>query len=311
MRSLPFLVTSMLLFCSPAQAWWDEGHMQIAYVAYKQLDPAVRDKADALLKLNPDYATWTAGAPSGMENVYAFVCAATWADDIKEKQNYLNGKVTDANAGQNVGYSDLSKHDYWHYKDILFSPDGTNLPAAPPVDAVIQLKKMIAVLPSSSGATDDLRSYDLVWMLHLVGDLHQPLHAVSRYTAHIAGADGDRGGNEEHVIPATGETIALHAYWDRIFGGYSSVFGAIYDATHNGISSITPNDAMARNIDPDAWAQESFELAKQNAYATPIRTDKTAVELTRDYETKARNVARSQAALAAARLANLLNQILR
>src|SRR5262249_47045394 len=140
---------------------------------------------------------------------------------------------------------------------------------------------------------------------------HQPLHAVSRYTAHIAGANGDRGGNEEHVIPATGETIALHAYWDRAFGSYSSVFGAIYDATHDGIASITPDDAKARNLDPDAWAQESFELAKQNAYATPIRTDKTAVKLTRDYETNARNVARSQAALAAARLAKLLNQVLR
>jgi hypothetical protein len=63
-------------------------------------------------------------------------------------------------------------------------------------------------------------------------------------------------------------------------------------------------------LDPDVWAQEGFDLAKQNAYADPIRTDKTAVELTRAYETNARNVARDRAALGAARLANLLNQVL-
>jgi hypothetical protein len=311
MRAFTVLAMTLLIFCcAPAQAWWDEGHMQIAYIAYTKLTPAVKDRADALLKLNPDYATWIAGAPAGMESEYAFVHAATWADDIKLKPNYHYGKVTDADAGQNVGYSDFVNHDYWHYKDILFTPDGTPLPAPVPVDAVTQLNKMIAVMPSSSGATDDLRSYDLSWTLHLVGDLHQPLHVIARYTAQIGGAVGDRGGNEEKVIPATGETIALHAYWDRIFGGYSSVFGAVNDATHDGIAGITPDAAKAGILDPDVWAQEGFDLAKQNAYADPIRTDKTAVELTRAYETDARNIARDRAALGAARLANLLNQVL-
>ena len=39
---------------------------------------------------------------------------------------------------------------------------------------------------------------------------------------------GDAGGNAEIVIPATGETIALHAYWDRSFGGYYSPSGAVF-----------------------------------------------------------------------------------
>jgi hypothetical protein len=76
---------------------------------------------------------------------------------------------------------------------------------------------MISALPASSGASDDVRSYDLVWILHLVGDAQQPLHAVGRFTASIP--NGDSGGNAESVIPATGETIALHAYWDRINRG--------------------------------------------------------------------------------------------
>ncbi|MGY4629929.1 S1/P1 nuclease [Bradyrhizobium sp. USDA 4486] len=151
------------------------------------------------------------------------------------------------------------------------------------------------------------------WTLHLVGDLHQPDHAIARYTAQLPDNGGDRGGNAEKVIPATGETILLHAYWDSLFGGYSPVFGAITDAEDkfNGLKNVVPDSAKAQILDPATWAQESFELARQNAYAAPIPNDTTPVQLTRDHETNARNVARNQAALAAARLANLLNQMLK
>jgi hypothetical protein len=55
---LAIMISSLLslvaLPLNSALAWWDEGHMQIADVAYKRLDPAVKDKVDGLLKLNPD-----------------------------------------------------------------------------------------------------------------------------------------------------------------------------------------------------------------------------------------------------------------
>ena len=297
---------------APASAWWDEGHMQIAYVAYRHLDPPVRERADALLRLNKDYARWTAAAPDeATAKLHAFVHAATWADDIKtHPYGYRRDDATSPTAGQNVGYSDMNQHAYWHFKDIVFSPDGTTLPPVDPVDAVTQARLMIAALPAASGVSDDIRSYDLVWLLHLVGDLHQPLHAVARATHDIP--DGDRGGNSEMVIPATGETLPLHAYWDRIFGGYSSPFGAVFDADdRGGLSSVLPDGQAALISDPQRWAEESFALAKQFAYAAPVPLGKEAVQLSRDYETNARNVARSQAALAAARLANLLNAALR
>jgi hypothetical protein len=75
--------------------------------------------------------------------------------------------VNSATAGQNIGYSDHNQHAYRHFKDINFSPDATPLPLPDPVDLVIQLNLMIAALPASSGASDDVRSYDLVWILHL------------------------------------------------------------------------------------------------------------------------------------------------
>ena len=272
---------------------------------------SVKDRVDALLKLNADYPKWTAGAPhEKTAKLYAFVHAATWADDIKTKEyGYTRDSVDSVTAGQNIGYTDHNQHAYWHFKDINFSPDGTPLPPPDPVDLVTQLKLMIAALPASSGASDDVRSYDLVWILHLVGDAHQPLHAVGRYTASIP--NGDAGGNAESVIPATGETIALHAYWDRIFGGYSSPYGAIFDAdAKDEIASIAVNKT-AQISDPEAWIEESAELAKQFAYAPPVSTGTNAVLLTREYETSARNIARSRAALAAARLANLINNALK
>ncbi|MHC2485032.1 S1/P1 nuclease [Rhizobium leguminosarum] len=118
--------------------------------------------------------------------------------------------------------------------------------------------------------------------LSAVGDVHQPLHAVTlfddRFTKiHEAEHEpdtGDRGGNEINVIPANGTSVNLHAYWDSEFGGYSTVFGALFDGfdtkTVDGVVVSTPNIPAppadkAAISDPSAWAQESFELAK--AYA--------------------------------------------
>jgi hypothetical protein len=310
--SIALPVFLSLPLSAPASAWWDEGHMQIAYLAYKRLDPAVKDRADALLRLNPDYANWTCGAPdAATAKLYAFVHAATWPDDIKTKADYTDkhDDIDKLTASQNIGYSDKLRHQYWHFKDTLYSPDGTTLPSPDPVDAVTQLALMIAALPASSGASDDLRSYDLVWTLHLVGDLHQPLHAITRYTIALK---NDRGGNAETVVPATGESIPLHSYWDRMFGGFASVPGVIFDADEKGgLAEVVPNEKAAKIIDPSVWARESYELAKTYGYADPVGRGQEAAALTRAYETSARTVARSQAALAAARLANLLNEVLK
>ena len=95
-------------------------------------------------------------------------------------------------------------------------------------------------------------------------------------------------------------------------GAYSSPFGAVFDADdRDGPASPGVDVAAAPIADPELWIEESFELSKHYAYATPVSTAKNPVMLTREYETNARNVARTQAALAAVRLAILLNHALR
>jgi hypothetical protein len=184
--------------------------MQIAAVAYSQLTPVARAKADALIRQVPQYNAWVASWPPQKAAQYAFIRAATWADDIKKLEaGYGDDKPTDPAAGQNIGYFDALKHGYWHYMDIGFSTDGTPLEPANPVNAVTQIKVLATGLSTTSGLPDEVRSYDLVWLLHLVGDAHQPLHATARFSHDLP--NGDQGGNKQDVVPATGETIKLHA----------------------------------------------------------------------------------------------------
>lgn len=228
---------------------------------------------------------------------------------------------------QNIGYSDLLIHVYWHYKDIPFSTDGSPLAEADAVNALTQIKMFAAALPKAAGQSDDVRSYDLVWLLHLLGDVHQPLHATARFTKELrlkyqlAGTPdlGDRDGNDVTVSPATGETIPLHAYWGGLFGGYSTVSGAIFDSfvvkkvggeTRNISKLLPPTPESAAVADPELWLEESYQIAKKYTYAEPVLSAKGVAELGRKYETDARNVAEAQISLAAVRLANVINAAL-
>jgi hypothetical protein len=292
---------------APLSAWWDGGHMQIAAIAYSKLTPEAKDRVDALIKLNPDYKTWVGCFPPDQVNKLAFVRASVWADDIKEEPAYTDDGNSPTDSGS---YQDKLMHKYWHFMDTAFpTPDDTPTEPADPINALTQIKQFKAALPSSSGVTDDVRSYDLVWVLHLVGDAHQPLHSVSRFST--AFPHGDRGGNSEKVNPASGEVLPLHSYWDRMFGGYSTPQGAVRDADKSGLDNLPVDDNLAAISDPEKWFQESFELAKKFAYAEPVFSGTQPIELTREYETAARNISRSQAALAAQRLANMLNEAFR
>jgi hypothetical protein len=121
------------LTASPARAWWDGGHMQIAAVAYDHLDPAVRAKVEALIKLNPDYSKWIGGVADADRDRFAFVHASTWADDIKGEDGYTDSgdTPTSHNAARNIGYADKLRYKWWHYLDLLFRP--TEQPCVRPI----------------------------------------------------------------------------------------------------------------------------------------------------------------------------------
>lgn len=276
--------------------------MEIAALAYARLDPEIREAVDRLIKLNPEYAAWTADLADEDKAQVAFVRAATWADDIKSDPEYARDNVGDPTAGRNIGYADHLVHDYWHHIDIPFSPDGTEVTLPDVPNALTQVEALSATL--ASDASDDLKSYDLVWLAHLVGDLHQPLHATTRFTD---GLDDDHGGNAETVQPTNGPAVTLHAYWDGLLGDGLTPAQAISAA-----GNLPKPDPLEVAIDdPTQWVIESFAIAQNDAYTGLIGPGAGPFRLTRDYEAKALAIARDRAALAGARLARLLNAALR
>jgi hypothetical protein len=301
------------------------------------LTPEARAEATRLVRLNPDYQEWVAAVPKKPDGTredidrYTFIRASVWADDIKLRKAYQDAskgdEATNPGAGDNKGYADLLIHGYWHYKDIAFSVDGSKLADPDPINAATQIRAFTTDIAKTAGKSDDQRSYALVWLLHMVGDVHQPLHATALFNEELSlqwqmrpDVDlGDRGGNEIIVIPATGQQVKLHNYWDGMFGGYVTVFGAIFDGfvtrkvdgNAGNIQTILAAPATAAAItDPDEWIKESFELAKKYAYADPVLPAKPVVYLTREYETNARRVAERQISLAGARLARVINEAL-
>jgi hypothetical protein len=306
-----------VLLAVPAWAWGPIGHMSVAYVAYQRLTPTVKARVRDLLKLNPDYAIWEkqipAGAPAEDHDRMIFMFAATWPDDIKGEQQYSDDGTDGGNtpggaaSSQNVGYSDLLRHKYWHFIDIPFSPDGTKLPDTPTPNAQTQITAFRAVLTSSQ--TDELKSYDLVWLLHLVGDIHQPLHATTRVTT--AHPKGDTGGN---FVKLFGDASSnLHSYWDDLPGADCKYCNdkaqcanraSVYAKT---LPQISLKDA--HNTDVAAWVRESFELAKTRVYREPIEVADQPYTIVpaSAYETQAYKLAQRRVALAGARLAEILN----
>jgi hypothetical protein len=87
------------------------------------------------------------------------------------------------------------------------------------VNALTQIALFTKALKTSSD--DSIRSYDLTWLIHLVGDVHQPLHATTRFDKQTP--NGDAGGNLVHICsaaqmekdPGKGRTV-LHSFWDGL-----------------------------------------------------------------------------------------------
>lgn len=300
------LVATWILFlvASPALAWWFGGHMQIAAGAYRILDPTVKARVDKLIALNPKYGEWIWALADPDKAEAAFVHAATWLDDIKQDAGYQDDNVADSTAGQKVGYIDTKKRAYWHFVDIPFSADGS--PVCVP-NAPKALTPIVAFTESlsSPSTSDDVKSYDLVWLIHLVGDMHLPLHATARFSRLRV---DDRGGNEESVIiGTTGAPIKLHAYWDGLLGDKSDPKIAI------GASRLLlpPPGNLSSISNPAEWLIESFVIAQNSVYGGVIGDGPGPFYLSATYEDRVIRNVRERGSLAGIRLANLINGALK
>jgi len=275
-------------------AWGDEGHEIIAAIAYARLTPATRKAVDSLLASDQDTLT----SPD-------FVTRATWADRYRDADRTASKKQYNATR-------------QWHFVDIEIEggtldeacfhhpglPPGTPASAGPAKGCVVdKLDQFIAELRDPDTPTVE-RRLALKFLLHFVGDVHQPLHAADHH---------DSGGNAVAVLYAR-RTVPdkLHGYWDvhlvKALGSDPKMVAAALNKT------ITKEQARQWSQGtPSDWAEESFRQARAvvydfNGVGTFVdEQGHTGERLNALYDSRALPVVKEQLSKAGVRLAATLN----
>jgi hypothetical protein len=251
----------LLLAPVPAFAWGAEGHEVIAAIALRELSPAARARAAALL-----------GGDAML------IHDANWADEIRE-QRPETGR--------------------WHYVDIPLGAPGydprRDCAAGDCVVAQIENDRRMLGAPH---AAQQARIEALRFLVHFVGDIHQPLHAVD---------NDDKGGNAVRVY-MPGERTNLHRVWDA---AVVEALGTNADALAGDIDgAITPAQRKSWQAGtPADWANESYGIARDEIY--PMARGRRTMRLPASYPRAESAVVRQQLTRAGVRLAWLINNTLR
>jgi hypothetical protein len=155
-------------------------------------------------------------------------------------------------------------------------------------------------------APDPEKAIALCWILHITGDLHQPLHTVALFSQDLF-PEGDRGGNLIEVRQGP-DSRNLHYVWDSL----------VDDARDVDISGLRVRTTRAGSIDDTAietWVRQHANLARLNVYSGEIlrqliakrgRTRPPVVRVSDEYLERARGIAARQLVLAGGRAADLL-----
>ncbi len=289
--ALTVFAMSSLGSASPVRAWGDEGHEIVALVADHYLEPAVRARVNSIL----------AGDKTHLTPDTHIDHEATWADKFRDSD-------------RNTTKARYNRTHDWHFVDLeLSGPDlksacfgqpplrGTVAFNGPAEDCVVdKIDQFTAELKDPRTSRKE-RRYALQFILHFVGDVHQPLHASD---------NNDRGGNEETVTAPGLQAGNLHAFWDTRFvalqGSSETAIAAqlisnITDAQRARWSSGTAAD----------WAMESFDVAKTHSYGLlPSPASIHHYALPASYVTDAEAVVARQLSKAGVRLAFVLNNAL-
>ena len=291
MRRLPPLFLSCcFLVGSPAYCWWETGHQTVARIAAAHLTPAARTRVARILDV-PD-------APDAIAD--ALARASTWADETRND----------------------TKTGTWHYVDLALQDSKSDIALRCPQNNCAPARIGLFAAQLASRTTDARWSEldALRFLVHFVGDLHQPLHAVS---------DADLGGNCERLDPPVGNAKNLHALWDgEIVNAMTPSGKALTGELEREIQALNPQqqrDMAAGN--QDDWAWESHELAQRNIYwklhiplepaVFPVSCGEAPLAITEFqpridalYIDTMKPVVRLQLERAALRLAKLLNESL-
>jgi len=282
---------SFVLTPQSAIAWGDEGHKIIALVANRFLEAAVRTKIAAMLAADPGNLT-----------AHDIASEATWADRYRD---------SDRN-GARQRYEQTWR---WHFVNIELSDPNLDMPCNghPPLPAgtvasngpaqacVVDKIDQFAAELADPRTDPEERLVALKFVLHLVGDLHQPLHAAD---------DHDAGGNRKRVVAEGFRPGNLHHFWDvefveRLGTDPRQVTAAI-------VAGIADEQRRAWSAGTIwEWTMEAFELARRDAYGRLTGPSANGVyPLDTGYIDAAVKDVRMQLGRAGVRLAAVLNKAL-
>lgn len=300
------LVALLALSPQAGLAWNAAGHRLSAEIAWQQLDAATHAKLARLLRAHPDYERWLARGKGDSPEHSAFVEASTWADEIRRDRRFYHAE-NEAPTALLAGFPDMARHRRWHFANRPLAHAAHDRPEESQQKDKGELEARLTSLHKTvSHPRGDLgaRAYALPWLIHLVGDAHQPLHVVSRYDA--AGR-GDAGGNMLSVITPFHPHLSpmnLHAYWDDLPGA-PWLRGTRLEAAARALRELYP--APDETGTPQQWLQESWQIARDSAYPPG---DEAVPTISPAFHENAQEIARRRIAEAGYRLADLLRKAL-
>lgn len=299
------IILLVLTAATPGWAWNRAGHMvsgAMVYTLLKQQDADALARWTAILKEHPHcQERWTAQLTDVAQEDHdqcLWMLAARWPDDIR-------------------GDLDYDKPD-WHYINYPYKPAGepervtTVGPAE--VNILTAFRENLDKLKGNAAGRE--RAIALCWLLHLVGDVHQPLHTTRLFTAQFPAPEGDRGGTRFYIrATPDAEVISLHKFWDDLILGSEDFRAARNTAIRlrlehprQALGELAPKPAES---DFRLWAEgEGVALARSKVYREGKLSGSSSREegpvLPADYAQTVQPLAQRRLVLAAHRLVNLL-----
>ena len=281
-----------------ANAWNAAGHRLVARIAWDLLDPPTRTRISDLLQAHPDIGRWQTRSGTGARDI--FIDTSTWADELRGDRRFFSPGQEDPTPWI-AGFPDMERHTDWHYVNRPQTP-GNDSAAAERGQLDTQLDELTLQL-GSRHATSAERVYALVWLIHLVADAHQPLHAVIPARSPVTG-------NELLVFAPSGarKVLTLHAFWDELPGPSRMSRDALDELAREWTLASPSEESRLVRSTPEEWIAEDLAIAR---WAVDIGTQEQPAKLTEDYRLGAAQVARQRITIAAYRLADLLKRQVR
>lgn len=286
----------LFFLAGEAAAWNAAGHRLSAVIAWQELSPGMQRQVAALLGRHPAAADWEEKLqrgknPAPVTPQALFAAASTWPDEIRRQ-----ARDADPSSAAAVG-----AHRDWHY---------VNWPVnrGPSASRGGQLDREILRQAARLGdrrRPDAERAEALAWLIHLVGDAHQPLHVAS-----WPEADGgfDDGGLAFLIHDAARPRLrqtSLHVWWDELPGA-PWLRGERLEQRAGALRQRFPARAVRQGQVKD-WLGESFAAAKD--WVRPAASEQPW-PVDADYRTRALEFSDRRLAEAGVRLARLLEATL-